>query len=434
MERQGARNERAVSRGFTLIELLVVMGIILFMIALVLLSVSSMLRSSRMSRAMALVVGAVDEARTAAITLRRSTKVDLTRVDNEGRINRLTVVGPFFSDNFDGYKNAVTEAPMTASDPIPSTNGWMNTAGSWVANSSTTTAPSMTSDGTRCLRMAKDQRYWNVCSRIDTVKQEDFEMTVMGRVKFLPVNPRDTTREVSVYVACTASVGDAYKLSLHIEPAATALGRNTSSYVRLDRISGSLNPLPGGTALQQMDVDKAGAPSSTTCLVENVWYRVSLSVKLISDPTGAGSKRAIVAGKVWADGQLEPWSWTCGPMEDTTPLANGPGGFGTTGGDALLDDVLFDARPTRIIPVGLRIDAMRANPANPESTTPGDWETAPDDSPFNFPILFRPDGTAADRYVLRITDVTSGDKRYVTIDQNSGRARLEHSLQDAIKQ
>lgn len=433
--------QRAAASGFTLIELLVVMGIIILMITLVLLSVNSMLRSSRMSRTLSLVIGAVDEARTAAITIRRSTKVDLTRIDAEGKMNRLTVVGPFFNETFESYTDAKARPP----EPTPETNNWV-TSGAWVGATSINPAPSVASDGSRCLRMQAGQQYWNVGSRVETVQQEDFEFNLLGRVKMVPTQTRNSERSVSAYVAIKeagAAITDAYSLTLKITPMAAPSypGRNQKSEVILDRLGapGSLQTVQVGSdpaTKAKLEVDAELAPAApTTCLVENVWYRVSLAVKLVSDPVAKTSK-ATVAGKVWADGQLEPWSWTVGPLEDPNPLGNGPGGFGAqgpNGADALADDVLFDVRPIRVLPPGLMIDAMRADPMKPDSVTETDWEVAPPQSSSAFPILFRPDGTASERYVLRLRDYGSGDTRYLTIDQNTGRARMEHALKDAIR-
>ncbi|MCY3017613.1 MAG: prepilin-type N-terminal cleavage/methylation domain-containing protein [Planctomycetota bacterium] len=377
---------RRAAPGFTLIELLVVMGIILLMITLVLLSVNSMLRSSRISRTLSLLVGAMDEARTAAITIRRSTKVDLTRLDAEGKMNRLTVVGPFFNETFESYNDA-----KASSGPTPETNGWV-TSGDWVAATSVSPPPSITSDGSRCLRMQAGQKYWNVGSRVDTVQQEDFEFNLLARVKFLPTTTR-ADRSISAFVAIkdngAKDIADGYSLTLKITPTQppTFPGRNQKSEVILDKMSGpgTLGTLDVGAAVKtkgSIEVDANGTPAPTTCLVENVWYRVSLSVKIITNPalkdTAPEKYKAIVAGKVWADGQLEPWNWTVGPLEDKpTPLGNGPGGFavtGPSGADALLDDVLFDVRPIRVLPPGLMIDAMRANPATPDSVLESEWE------------------------------------------------------------
>src|SRR5437868_6460907 len=87
---------RTVSRprGYTLIEMLLVMGIIIMLVTLVLISVNSMLRASKMNRAVNMFVAAADEARTAALTIRRTTRIDVTSIDVMGAQTRLTVFGP----------------------------------------------------------------------------------------------------------------------------------------------------------------------------------------------------------------------------------------------------------------------------------------------------------------------------------------------------
>jgi prepilin-type N-terminal cleavage/methylation domain-containing protein len=412
------RNANLKRDGFTLIELLVVMGIILLMVTLAIVSVGSMLRSSRMSRAVGLIVAAMDEARTAAVTLRRSTKVDLTRMDVEGRLNRLSVVGPFFNDNFESY------TPPSATNPDP-TNG-PNSLG-WVCTSD---KPYVDSDGTRCMVLVDKKSYWNVLARVNTTNQDDFETNIQGRVKFLRNSPRLAERTISVLAAIkdsSTSITDGYRMNLTFKPAAaTSPGRNETSKVTLDTVGGSASWTAIGSSKDTLEIDENGKPSTTTDFVEGVWYRVSLSVKRVTNPNDTTKPYAIVAGKVWVDGQLEPWGWTVGPMKhETSPLSNGTGGFSADGGNALVDDVLFDARPIRLLPDGLRVDAMDPTIAAPS-------QAVNDDSPYNFPILFRPDGTASFKYVIRITDATTGDRRYVAIDQNTGRARLEHKVEDAL--
>jgi len=414
--------------GYTLIEILVVMGIIILMVTMVLLSVASMIKSSRMSRAVSLLVAAADEARTAAITIRRSTKVDVTQMDAEGWYNRLTVVGPFFNDNFDEYwVNNGGPKPPKAKEPLD---------GMWV---STPPGAVASSDGTRCLKVGdlksgSQQYVFNVGNKIDTIKRDDNELNILARVKFLPSTNRTKVRTVRILgsiAASGATLTDAYRLNLVIDPMGAAPGRNSKSNITLDRMGGSVTPDTGAT--DNMLVDLASGPTSaTTTLVEGVWYRVSFSMKLVTEPV-TNIKTVKVAGKVWADGQLEPWAWTVGPCKDTggTVLGSGPGGFHTEDCEALVDDVLFDVRPIRVIPHGLRLDAMY--PTVPGSIIPAEWEVASSANPFNFPILFRPDGTAAEQYVIRITDLTSSDKRYVTVDQNTGRSRLVHSLKEAIE-
>src|SRR5258708_16057389 len=122
-------------RGYTLIEMLIVMGIILLMVRLVLLSVSSMLRSSRLARCVSLMVSAADEARTLAITLRRSTRIDRTQLDADGHLNRLTVAGPYFNENFEDYDIDPTPVfPLV--QRLPSAGGWVNSNGTLALSNS----------------------------------------------------------------------------------------------------------------------------------------------------------------------------------------------------------------------------------------------------------------------------------------------------------
>jgi prepilin-type N-terminal cleavage/methylation domain-containing protein len=418
MERQ-ASGARPQVRGYTLIELLVVMGIILMMILLAVLSVSNMLKSSRLSRTTSLIISAMDEARTAAVTLRRSTKVDLTRMDEEGRFNRLTVVGPFFNENFESY--SLGNPPPKGNGPR--SNGWLcsSAAESYVET-----------DGSRCLRMLDGKKYWNAFTRIDPGSKEDYELMIQARIKFVPpegaAKAGTTDRIVRLFgsgVDNGSNIGDAYQLNIKIKPTTggVAPGRNAESSITLDRGGGALTPVGDGVGMLQ--IDQPGAPSKTTSLVQGVWYRMSLSVKQITDQL-TDKSRVIVAGKVWADGALEPWNWTVGPLEDNDPLANGPGGLMVEGTDALADDVLIDMRPIRPLPAGVRIDTL-----DPYSSPPGTAE--PVESKYYFPILFRPDGTSSEKYVIRITDLSSGDRRYVTIDQNTGRARVAHAVADALE-
>lgn len=408
--------------GYTIIELLVVMSIILMMILLAVLSVTNMLKSSRMSRTTSLLISAADEARTAAVTLRRSTKVDLTRLDEEGRHNRLTVVGPFFNENFESY--SLGNPPPKGNGP--KNNGWLSTS---------TTDPFVETDGSRCLRLQDGKKYWNALTRVSNGKsmQEDYEMMIQARIKLVPPTgaqpgkPSNAVKIVRLFGSAKDSgnnISDCYQLNIRVKPTsgATAPGRNVESFITLDSSGSTLTPVGDGVA--QVQIDQTGSPSRTTSLVQGVWYRMSLSVKQVTDQTLNKSK-VVVAGKVWADGALEPWNWTVGPLEDYNPLPQGPGGLMVEGTDALADDILIDMRPIRSIPAGVRVDAL--DPFNP---TPTKVTT---ESKHYFPILFRPDGTASEKYVIMITDLASGDKRYVTIDQNTGRARIENAFKDALE-
>ena len=400
--------------GFTLIELLVVMGIILMMTTLALVSVNSMLRSTRMSRGLNLLVAAADEARTAAVTLRRSTRVDLTRLDKEGGLNRLTVVGPFVNENFDNYEMG-TSADLSSQ--------WLTTGNT----------PEIVCDGSRCLKMGAaggggTAGYWHSRMRV-SLNSDDYEVLVQGRVKFLPQEgaapaPRTVSLLGSIDDGSGTSINSAYRMSMTVTP--FNAWENTNSTVLLDRIGGG--SWSSGPAPAAVDVDLNGAPSATTMLVDDVWYRVILSIKTSTSPDG--TVRAAVAGKVWADGQLEPQTWTVGPVYDSAPLNNGCAGFQIQGCTALADDVLFDVRPIRVLPPGMRMDVMDPTYTPVGAGDPG--KVVPIDSGYGFPLLFRPDGTTA-TVTIRLTDVSSGDRRYVTIYQNTGHSRFSDTLMDAVK-
>ncbi len=400
-------------RGYTLLEMLVVMGIILMMVSLVLISVGSMLRSARMARATNFVIAAADEARTAAIALRRATRVDLTRLDALGSTNRLTVVGPFMSENFDSYNPA---------DPTQLAAEWQ-TSGS---------APQLDADGSRVLRMSGlsgAASYWHSGMRVETMAStDDYEVMLQARVKFLPSDPRKETRSIALLGSVNdnggTSVVSAYRLNvMTITPYNAAA--NSTSTVSLDRVGGGT----WNSGTSSVEVDLNGLPSATTVLVENVWYNVILSIKRASDPVLGD--RALVAGKVWADGQLEPSMWTVGPVIDKAPLRNGFPGFSVENCDALADDVLVDMRPVRVLPPNMRVDAMDSTYVPTSATDPG--KISPDDTEYGFPLIFRPDGATAATSVIRITDLTSNDRRYVVIHNQSGRARIANSLTEALK-
>ena len=210
-------------RGYTLIELLVVMGIVLMMTTLALVSVTSMLRSTRMSRGLNLLVSAADEARTAAITLRRSTRVDLTRLDTEGGCNRLTIVGPFVNENFDSY---VTGQSTDLSAL------WLTTGA----------PPEIVCDGSRCLKMdgtGGSASYWYSRMRVGLTGQ-DYELLVQARVKFLNAENQSGNRSIALLGSIDdgggSAIKTAYRMTLAINPFNPL--ENTQSTVTLDKVGG----------------------------------------------------------------------------------------------------------------------------------------------------------------------------------------------------
>ncbi|HEY3323658.1 MAG TPA: prepilin-type N-terminal cleavage/methylation domain-containing protein [Planctomycetota bacterium] len=430
---------RRRARAFTLIELLVVMGIILLMVGIALVSVNSMLRSSRMSRAVGLMLAAVDESRTMGMTVRSTTQVDVTRIDQEGSTNRLSVTQPYFDDGFESY------TPYGPNDPTPVNNPAVQ---NWVSGDSGKIY--VENDGTRCMLVRSGFWYFNVTGKVES--QGDFETNISARVKFLPVDAAKVAAQRWLQVVGAAKYSGAivtggYGVTLKILPMPGALGRNAASSIFLAAagtpMPGNYQALTGSTRIPPLqpnlvvDNSTGFAPGYTpmTSLVQGVWYRVSLLIKKITDVDPKVGARVILSAKVWADGQMEPSDWTVGPLQDTgsaDTAQNGPGAFICGGGDIHVDDVKYDVRPIRYFPQGIRIDAMAAKPLVPDPINASDWDIASPDSPVNFPLSFRPDGTCGQRYLLRFTDTTTGDRRWVSIDQNTGRARAEHTIDKAI--
>ncbi len=421
-------SRRARPSGYTLIEILLVMGIIIMIITLVLISVNSMLKSSKMSRAVSLVVAAIDEARTAAITIRRTTRVDVTLLDDGGKNSRMTVFGSGVSDNFEEYKLPDPTVASAPQDP--------DLINKWKASGQ---QPQLVADGSRCMKargLTSPSVYWCPDLRVDALSLGDYyESVLFARIKILPGTQRKDNKVMTVGLLGSiddgggGSIKSAYRLALTITPAGNT-GRNASSSVALQRATGttgsnlSAKDSKDGPNPVAFDIMQ-GTTAPTAILVEGVWYRVLLSVKSYTPQDTGATPKAIVAGKIWADGQLEPTTYTVGPITDTSsPLSNGFGGFSVDGCDALIDDVLFDMRPIRLIPQGITY-----TPLDPEQS----YAAAEQNSKYSFPLMFRPDGTTSVFSIIEIADSTTGDKRYVRIDQNTGRARVKSTRAEVEK-
>jgi type II secretory pathway pseudopilin PulG len=418
------------TRGYTLVELLLVMGIIIMVITLVLISVNSMLKSSRMARAVSLITTGVDESRTSAITVRRATRLDVTPMDQDGKDNVLTVSGMGASDNFEQYRlpDSVAGAADPTQDPAL-VAGWKTTGGK---------QPLLVADGSRCLKirgLKSSASYWYRGNGSESINTSDYyEAVLFARIKILPGTQRKDGQTMTVGLlgaiddGGSRSIRSSYRLSMRIVPS-TATGRNDTSSVQLERFSGSgavLSKSGTGDGEPQVAFDqKSGAAAPTSLLVEGIWYRTLLSVKYYLPVGDDNQPRTIVAGKIWADGQLEPLKYTVGPVTDkAAPLSSGYGGFTVDGCDAVVDDFLYDMRPVRLLPQGVTI-----TPLDPTDN----YNAAKQNSKYSFPLMFRPDGTTSVFSILEIADSATGDRRYVRIDQNTGRARVRATLDEVKK-
>jgi Tfp pilus assembly protein FimT len=400
---------RRASKGYTLVEMLVVMGIIVLMVSLVALSVGSMLRGSKMNRTVNLFVAAADEARTSGITLRRSVRVDLTRLDTIGSLNRLTIMGPAQNENFENYK-------LGSTDPVFKKAWFVNPASA---------VCEIRSDDTRVIYMKTNAEgyYWAPGFRAEAAQNGDYEVMVQGRVKILPGPNRNAIRAAGIIGAVQDNAGvmqACQRMYFGLSPAAG--GKNAHSFANRDK-SGDTVDQTG--ALNSIRVDLTGAPSATAAIHEGIWYRLLLSIKKINADLW-------VAGKVWVDGQLEPNDWTVEPEKLAgagTTFKAGYCGFFTHNCEAVGDDFLVDMRPIRPLPEGIRIDAMDATSAAPGNPIMASSAAAL--KQFDFPIIYRPDGTAANSYIVRVRDTSTNDTRYVCIESNTGRTRIVNSWAEA---
>ncbi len=415
--------------GYTLIEMLVVMGIILIMSAMALTSVTAMLRGTRMAQAISLIVATADESRATAVTFRRTARVDLTRLNPQGAgdLNRITVVGLTSDEDFENYSAVQPGDPEFPDKALQ--NAWM---------SNTANPRQIVEDNSHTLlvqgRGGTPGYYWNPGFRVAASNTDDYEVIVEARVKIVPDANRTTPRTIGILGSVTdngATMVDAYSLFATIEPSsALNIGtRNTQSTVSLGKLSGALASLP-------TVIDANGAPSPTCCMAEGVWYRFLLSIKQVTPPGApSGTGPVTLAGKIWADGQLEPASYTVGPVTDNAPLRSGFLGVFTNNCDGQADDAMLDVRSIRLISPGLRVDTFEPKPGVVDPNGPGDYvisdPAAKPTSPYLFPLMFRPDGTCAVKSVLRISDMTTGDASYVVINPNTGRAVVAHSLAEA---
>ena len=251
--------------GYTLIEMLLVLGIIIMLVTLVLISVNNMLRSSKMNRAVNMIVAAADEARTAAITIRRTTRIDITSIDEIGANTRMSVFGPGVSNNFEQYN-----LPDPADTKVPPTQDkrlladWKSTGGK---------IPQLVTDGSRCLKITGQGgsgNYWYPGVRVDAVNVSDYyEAILFARMKILPGDQRKVGNTMTIGLLASIddnggkSVKTAYRVAMRIVPAKGS-SRNDSSSVTLERYTGGSGQAlrksssTDGDALASFDVKASG--------------------------------------------------------------------------------------------------------------------------------------------------------------------------------
>jgi len=171
----------------------------------------------------------------------------------------------------------------------------------------------------------------------------------------------------------------------------------------------------GKSLLNPVNLDNTN--STSTCqIIENVWYRLSLSIKVYPIPDNQTTSRLIAAGKIW---------WTARSSRNCSRS-------GRSRRTACLSPVSAACTWKAATPAWTTswwICARRASfprhPLRHPRPEKAIQTVCPANSRYAFPIIFRPDGTGSVPIVVQLMDMSSGDKQYVRIDQNTGRARIE---------
>ena len=241
--------------GYTLIEMLVVMGIVLAMSTLALMSVTSMLRGTRMSRGVSLMVASADESRSSAFTLRRSTRIDLTRINfgkERGRSKSSDRSRSIFERRFRGLLDRGTPGDPDFPDA--------SLQAAWLSNSGA--ARQVVADTSRALLAhggvgGSPFFYWNPGYRGTALSGDDFEVVVEARIKIMAAGDRTLERQVGI-LGCVSDSGGGggmsagYSLTATIDPS-TAPGntaRNNTSTVSLNKIGGMLSGTPAWSSMR----------------------------------------------------------------------------------------------------------------------------------------------------------------------------------------
>lgn len=388
----GARGRDGPARagaagGYTLVEMMVVMAIIVMLMTVAVVAVNGMLRGSRLNSTVGMLLGAADQARSNALALRCSVGVDVTRQDEQtnekGILNRLSSIGPNLFETFD--------APKLASY-------WLGSRSAAVEG-----------QGNNWLKLPKGEQIYSTVFALRKVSAEEYEAVIQARVQFQAQERRDGVWTARVMGSLDDTGGGGYALALAVK-VKTNRPEMSESFVQVES---------AGSSLAKLDL-----PKDMALVAPGVWYRMKLCIKRYNQVGAKGDtdirRVAKVSGKVWVDGQLEPPGWTVGPVLDEAPRDNGYAGLKAEGATILVDDFFWDLRTLRNVPSGIRIDCYAPDP--PEGRV---LEASGEDlhSIYSFPLLFRPDGSAAARYVLQLTDSNTGDKRYVVIERETGRAR-----------
>lgn len=439
-------------RAYTLVELLVVLAIIAMVMALAMPYVSGMMRTTKIAAAVDMLRAAVSKTRSTAISTRRGCSLDISHTEAEGVTERMTSSVMLLAEDFERYPDFLEYRLGPDKEALEDVNKY------WafhpkIQELSKTNVWQIVTGQTRELRAGLDSgTVTNAYAwALDTVTPEkpeiDIERTIQARFRMRRVNP-EQPRGTWGFGLVAHFVRDKKQLLGYrfcVQAQSTDSGWNISSEAVLQKIYNPSNPnaersydaeTPGKSGKRLLD-----QPRLTAVLAPNVWYRAKMYVK-------RESKIVQLAGKVWVDGSPEPQEWMAGPAYDFfegadvppgitdsfkqggNALSGGYAGVWVGGGEFVIDDFTVDTRETWLLPGGIQIRAKRI-----ERDSNGNVTNIVDLKPYEpggFPLVYRPDGTAAVQrtvYVC-ITDVASGNFRYIRIDPNTGRVENVDDLSE----
>jgi len=437
-------------RAFTLIEILVVLAIITMVLALAAPAVMGMLKTTSITAAADVLRSAVSSTRSSAVSSRKSSSIDIRNVvrpDNRVITESVSTSAILTAEDFDGYVEGDADLDTDFCDEwvfFPPTDAWelhsQQTREFWVGRRKDSSMDPY----------AGNAYAWNVGAKTPAGSDLDLEIMVLARFRARQViDPRDEWGfGVLSNFTRTSRQASGYRFSVRAEASDT--GWNTMSEALIEKIYCPSNPANENAypasdadttddefALRELDEP---AIEKSCALTPGVWYWMKMRMN-------RSQKVVTLAGKLWVDGSPEPATWTIGPVHDRwddseapaevfdnfgpggDPLDTGFCGVWSINAEMAVDDFSVDWRNTWPLPRGIFMQPKVLDPADPAAD---EFGLVPLDryEAGSFPVTYRADGTAAsDRSVLLvITNVSSGDKRAVTIDRNTGRVEAADDL------
>jgi hypothetical protein len=411
-----------------------------------------------------ILASAVSKTRSTAIATRRGCSLDTSRTDRKGVTEKLSTSVMLVADDFERYTDASS---------MVDTQNWTLEPEPTGVNDLWTLFPGQTRELWAGRQDGKvDGAFaWNMHSSTPDKPEVDLELTVQARFKMLHVDP-DRPRGVWGF-GLLANYNDGKGYRFRVKSRSERSGWNVESYAYIEKLSSSAGsgvehaylPKPDDDFVRQLEGDAPDGDAVTARVAPDVWYRMKMRVK-------RENKVVDVSGKVWVEGSPEPdrytqkrgagdivsaWAvgsaydaWPDGKLPENQidnfqdplqPLSGGWCGVWVTGGAIAVDDFAVDARETWLLPGGIHMQARGLgsgiNPYDP-SFNSGAFDPDADTVALQayeaggFPLIYRADGTAAAQktMLVRISDISTGDRRWVGVDPNTGRVEPLDDLLD----